>query len=54
VYPTTLDEWDDLPDELPWDGEVLEITATARQLGADWILPASFYRNMPAFFRLSD
>ncbi|KAJ7824903.1 hypothetical protein B0H14DRAFT_3468968 [Mycena olivaceomarginata] len=20
AYPTTLDEWDDLPDELPWDG----------------------------------
>ncbi|KAJ7755277.1 hypothetical protein B0H14DRAFT_3512397 [Mycena olivaceomarginata] len=44
AYPTTLDEWDDLPDELPWDGEAVEITAIARQLGADWILPTSFYR----------
>jgi hypothetical protein len=44
AYPTTLDEWDHLPDELPWDGEALEIAAVARQLGADWILPTSFYR----------
>ncbi|KAJ7821691.1 hypothetical protein B0H14DRAFT_2599062 [Mycena olivaceomarginata] len=23
AYPTTLDEWDDLPDKLPWDGPAL-------------------------------
>jgi hypothetical protein len=45
AYPTTLDEWDGLPDKLPWGGPPLQITEIACQLGADWILPTSFYRT---------
>jgi hypothetical protein len=49
--PTQLDEWDGIDNHLPsWrfdlfleDQEML-IAELARQLGADWILPTTFYR----------
>ncbi|KAJ7796008.1 hypothetical protein B0H14DRAFT_2620341 [Mycena olivaceomarginata] len=50
AHPTTLEAWDALP-ELPWSsGLSLDIVPIARQLGAEWILPTSFYRICQSSF----
>jgi hypothetical protein len=50
AHPTTLEAWDALP-TLPWSsGLSLDTVSIARQLGAEWILPTSFYRICQSSF----
>jgi hypothetical protein len=51
AHPTTLIEWDFMDDDVAWAEEkALDIAAIARQIGADWVLPTSFYRICQSAF----
>jgi hypothetical protein len=51
AHPTTLIEWDFMDDDVAWAEEMaLDIAAIARQIGADWVLPTSFYRICQSAF----